>query len=261
MSRVGLDPVVRLHADELVVDEALVRALVAEQLPDRKGDEVRGLPVSGSSNALFRVGDELLVRLPRQPGGSATILKEARWLPYLSQALSVAVPEIVTVGEPGHGYPERWLVVRWIPREHPTRATFTGRTAQDQLARDLAGLLLALRELEIPSAGRDEPALQGYRGGLLTAIDADIRGYAEQCRDIPGLDLDVDAVLRVWDDAISEGTHSPSRGLHWLHGDLLAENILARDGRLAAVLDLVKSAGVVYGFGRDPSSWVRLTGR
>ena len=164
-----------------------------------------------------------------------TILKEARWLAYLGAALPVAVPEIVALGEPGHGYPERWSVVRWIAGEQPTKATLT-HAAQDQFARDLAGVLQALRELEVPPAGRDDTELHWYRGGPLTAIDADIRGYAEQCRGIPDLDLDVDAVLRVWDEAMCEAT-SPSPGLHWLHGDLLAENLLIRDGRLAAVLD------------------------
>jgi aminoglycoside phosphotransferase (APT) family kinase protein len=228
-------PLVTLHSDELVVDEVLVEALVADQLPDHEGDEVRRMSVSGSSNALFRLGNELLVRLPRQPGGSATILKEARWLAYLGQALPVAVPEIVALGERGHGYPERWSVVRWIAGEPPTKATFT-HASQDQFARELAGVLRALAELEVPPAGRDDPELHWYRGGPLTAIDADIRAYAEQCRGIPDLDLDVDAVLRVWDAAMGEAD-SPSPVRHWLHGDLLAENLLIRDGRLAAVLD------------------------
>ena len=228
-------PLVTLHSDELVVNEVLVKALVADQLPDHEGDEVRRVSASGSSNALFRLGNELLVRLPRQPGGSATILKEARWLAYLGEALPVAVPEIVSLGEPGHGYPERWSIVRWIAGEPPTKATLT-HASQDQFARDLAGVLRALRELEVPPAGRDDTELHWYRGGPLTAIDADIRAYAEQCRGIPDLDLDVDAVLRVWNAAMCEAdTPSPVR--HWLHGDLLAENLLIRDGRLAAVLD------------------------
>jgi len=49
---------------------------------------------------LFRPGDEYLVRVPRQLGGSTTIRKEARWLAYLKDALPAAVPEIVAVGEP-----------------------------------------------------------------------------------------------------------------------------------------------------------------
>jgi aminoglycoside phosphotransferase (APT) family kinase protein len=110
----------RLHVDELQIDEDVVRRLVADQLPEYSGASVRRLAASGSSNALFRLGDDLLVRLPRQPGGSATLLKEARWLPQLRDSLPVAVPEVIAVGEPGQGYPEHWSVVRWIDGEHPT---------------------------------------------------------------------------------------------------------------------------------------------
>jgi aminoglycoside phosphotransferase (APT) family kinase protein len=73
----------------------------------------------GSSNALFRLGDELLVRLPRPPGGSATIEKDARWLPQLRPLLPVSAPEIVAVGEPDLGCPERWSIVRWITSQVP----------------------------------------------------------------------------------------------------------------------------------------------
>ena len=69
---------------------------------------------SGSTNALFRLGEELLVRLPRQPGGSTSISKEATWLPVLAPLLPVSVPDVVAVFEPGRDYPERWSVVRWI---------------------------------------------------------------------------------------------------------------------------------------------------
>jgi aminoglycoside phosphotransferase (APT) family kinase protein len=76
-------------------------------MPAHADAPVRRLASSGSTNALFRLGDELLVRLPRQPGGSANISKEATWLPVLGPQLPVAVPEVVAVFEPDHTYPER----------------------------------------------------------------------------------------------------------------------------------------------------------
>ncbi|MEJ7744587.1 MAG: phosphotransferase [Nocardioidaceae bacterium] len=82
---------------------------------------VRWLASSGSTNALFRLGEEFLVRLPRQPGGSATISKEATWLPVLAPLLPVSVPDVVAVFEPDRDYPERWSVVRWIDGVHTPR--------------------------------------------------------------------------------------------------------------------------------------------
>lgn len=232
----GLNAAVTLHADELPVDEALVRRMIADQLPEYAGVPLRRLSASGSSNSLFRLGHELLVRVPRQPGGSSAILKEARWLPYLEDALPADVPEIVALGEPAHGYPEHWSVVRWVDGEHPTAAT-SSTGSRDLLARDLAAVVRVLRELEVPPQAREDAALLWYRGEPLTGIDPDIRAYAEQCRSVPNLDLDIDAVLLVWDAAMAAAADGPTPATHWLHGDLLAENLLVRNGRLAAVLD------------------------
>lgn len=232
----GLTAAVTLHAEEFPVDEALVGRMIVDQLTEYAGLTVRRLSASGSSNSLFRLGDELLVRVPRQPGGSATILKEARWLPYLEDALPTRVPEIVAVGEPAHDYPEHWSVVRWVDGEHPTvAASSTG--SRTVLASDLAAVVRALQELEVPPEARKDSTLRWYRGESLTAIDSDIRAYAEQCRSVPNLDLDIDAVLGVWDAAMAAAADGPAPATHWLHGDLLAENLLVRNGRLAAVLD------------------------
>src|SRR5690349_18512864 len=88
-------------------------------MPEHAYLPLRRLGSSGSTNALFRLGDDLLVRLPRQPGGSTDITKEAAWTPVLGPSLPVAVPEVLSVFEPDAGYPERWSVVRWIDGKHP----------------------------------------------------------------------------------------------------------------------------------------------
>src|SRR5262245_36803679 len=99
---VGLSPGMArpLHLDEILVDVELVRALVGRAMPAYADAPVRRLACSGSTNSLFRLGDEFLVRLPRQPGGSAAISKEATWLPVLGQRLPVSVPDVVAVFEP-----------------------------------------------------------------------------------------------------------------------------------------------------------------
>ena len=68
-----------MHDDELSVDDALVRRLLRGSTPHLADLPLRRLATSGSSNLLFRLGDELLVRVPRQPGGTAGIRKEQRW--------------------------------------------------------------------------------------------------------------------------------------------------------------------------------------
>jgi aminoglycoside phosphotransferase (APT) family kinase protein len=227
---------VTLHEDEIAIDLPLVRALVDRALPGLAGHPLRPLDTSGSSNALFRLGDDLLVRLPRQPGGSATIAKEACWLPYVAPALPVAVPRIVAVGEPDLGYPERWSVVHWLDGEMAIARGGSAGVARE-LARDLADVIGALGELAVPSDAPADPALRGYRGDPVAAMDAATRHYIADCRRLSGLDLDLDACLRVWEAAVARTGAGEIVAPRWLHGDLLAENLLLRDGRLAAVLD------------------------
>jgi len=229
----------RFHDDEFSIDVRLVRALVDRSLPEFASLPLSPLRASGSSNALFRLGDELLVRLPRQPGGSTTIEKEARWLPEIGPRLPVSVPEIVATGEPGLGYPERWSVVRWIDGtvpvvdDHGPATTVTG----GRLASDLASMVNALRNIEIPTSALADPELRWYRGAPLGAQDAHTRHSVELCRSISELALDLDAALEVWEQAMALPGIERAATTRWYHGDLLAENLLVRDGRLAAVLD------------------------
>lgn len=221
-----------MHADELHIDAALVAALIERSLPRFAGRPVREFGSSGSSNALYRLGDDLLVRLPRQPGGSATIAKEARWLPFVATALPVPTPEVVAVGEPDLGYPERWSVVRWLPGTVPPTPV-RGRPGL-ALAGQLARLLTAMRDLPVPSDAAADPELRSYRGGPLADQDDAIRQYFAECRRLD-LPLDLDAGLRLWSDALTR-PYEPGPPA-WLHGDLLAENLLVDDDGLAAVLD------------------------
>jgi aminoglycoside phosphotransferase (APT) family kinase protein len=228
-----------LHDDEIPIDARLVRALVDRAMPHCAGLPIRRLDSSGSSNALFRLGEHLLVRLPRQPGGSASIAKEARWLPVLGPSLPVGVPELVAVFEPGCGYPERWSVVRWIDGEHPQ--VVTPQTPADprrgRLAADLAAVVQALMLAEIPSGAAGDPDLRWYRGEPLAAMDAVTRQNIGRCRALGDFGFDLDAAQQLWDDAMTLPGATDRPPPRWYHGDLAAENLLIRNGSLAAVLD------------------------
>lgn len=228
-----------LHADEIPIHTGLVRALVARAAPRFADLPVREVASTGSTNALFRLGDDLLVRLPRQPGGSAAISKEARWLPVLAPSLPVAVPEVVAVFEPDCGFPEQWSVVRWIDGEHPgvVRPETPVDARRAGLASGLADVVKALALAEVTLEAVDDPDLRWYRGEPLATMDALTRENIDRCRALGDCDLDLDAATRVWEEAmrLPGATTRPAPG--WYHGDLAAENLLVRDGTLTAVLD------------------------
>lgn len=229
----------RLHEDEIPIDSSLVRGLVDRTFPAFSRLPLQRLGASGSTNALFRLGDELLVRLPRQPGGTATIEKEQRWLAHLAPELPVAVPETVGIGAPDLGYSERWSIVRWLDGHVPSVVDLSadGSPERRRLASDLAAVVNALRRIPVPADAVHDPALHWYRCLPLPTQDADTRAAIEACRELPGLGVDLDAALLVWQQSMalpdSESTPTPK----WLHGDLLAENLLVNGDRLAALLD------------------------
>ena len=228
-----------LHDDELLIDLSLVRALVDRALPEYASLPLSRLRASGSTNALFRLGNEFLVRLPRQPGGTASIEKEARWLPQIGPLLPVSVPEVVAVGEPDLGYPEWWSVVRWLEGDVPTvadPASHAGPT-RPALALDLAAVVTSLRGIQVPVSALVDPQLRSYRGAPLQSMDDTTRGNLAACWDISALDLDLDAALRVWEEAMALPETGSGSEPGWYHGDLMAENLLMRGGRLTAVLD------------------------
>lgn len=229
-----------LHADEYPLDAKLVAALVRHELPRLARLPVRPLASSGSSNALFRLGDDLIVRLPRQPGGTATIEKEARWLPLISAHSPTVVPEIVHLGSPSESYPESWSIVRWIDGERPTppsRSDLAEGRDRAGLVHDLAAFLTTLRELPVPAEALADANLGWYRGEPLAKLDAQVRSYLRSCQTLPELDLDLTALLELWHAALAAPEPEQPPAPRWLHGDLVAENLLVRDGRLSGVID------------------------
>lgn len=231
--------VIRLHDNELRIDLDLVERLIATQFPQYAGLSLQPLGASGSSNVLFRLGDDFLVRLPRQPGGSASIDKESRWLPMIRDHLPVAVPEIVGVGYPAFGFVERWSIVGWLDGGLPLacKPEDPVRAERSTLAADLAEFILALRSVVIPEAAKGDPALRWYRGRSLAEFDRQTRRNIQQCRSIRDLDLDLNAVLAVWEGAMQATDADRIAPDRWYHSDLVAENLLLTGHRLTAVLD------------------------
>ena len=217
----------RLHAGEVDVDEGLVRRLLADQHPHLSGQAVRRIASTGTDHAVFRLGDDLVARLPRIGWAEQQVAREVAWLPVLAPRLPVEVPLPVAVGEPGHGYPYRWLVSPWIDGTDLLAATDTGEEP-DHLAigGDLARFLLALRSIHPDGAPRP-----GKRGRELAGHDASVRSGIDAVAD----EIDADRTTAIWAAAL-EADPWP-RPAVWVHGDLLPGNVVVRDGRLTGVID------------------------
>ena len=131
-----------MHADERFIDSALVRRLLKAQAPRWADLPLAPVQSAGTDNALFRLGNDKVVRLPRVPWAAGLIEKEQAWLPRLAPHLPVAVPRVLAAGEPMAEFPWRWSVYGWIDGEEAAEDNLAGMR---EAAVRLAGFLAALR--------------------------------------------------------------------------------------------------------------------
>lgn len=219
-----------MHPDEVATDARLVRRLLADQFPCWADQPIRRLASTGTDNAIYRLGRDLAVRLPRIHWAAGQPDKEWRWLPTLAPGLPLAISAPLALGAPGHGYPWRWTVCPWLPG----RSAAQGPPRDlDRAARDLAGFVAALQRCDARGGPPPSPASVG-RGVPLAERDAYTRDAIARLARLGG-EVDVDAVTAAWGSALREPAWD--RPPVWIHGDLQAGNLLVRRGRLDAVID------------------------
>jgi aminoglycoside phosphotransferase (APT) family kinase protein len=211
-----------MHDDEVDVDGALVGRLLAAQFPDLAGLPLAVVEPWGTDNGVWRLGDDLVVRLPRMAWAQGQVTREARWLPELAPHLPIAVPEPIAVGEPALGYPYRWAIHRWIRGELAEPATIGDPVG---FARDLAAAVARLRH--VPTDGA--PGARNRARPLHEYDDATRAAIASASHLI-----DAAVATRIWEDALAaEAHHGPPV---WVHGDLEG-NCIVRDGHLSGLVD------------------------
>jgi aminoglycoside phosphotransferase (APT) family kinase protein len=239
----------KMHADEVDTDVSLVTRMVAAQFPRWADLPIEPVPSAGTDNAIYRLGDDMAVRLPRVPQATAPLDKEREWLPKLAPLLPLAVPVPLAKGLPAEDYPWDWSVYRWLRGE---TAIIERITDQRQVATDLAQFLAALQRVDL-TGGPSPGAHNFFRGVPLAMRDAPTRTAIASLNGA----IDVAAVTAAWESALCapERQRSPV----WIHGDLSPGNLLVEQGRLSAVIDFG-----CLGIG-DPAcdltiAWTLLTG-
>ncbi|MGX1885935.1 aminoglycoside phosphotransferase family protein [Streptomyces sp. NPDC055287] len=204
------------------IDASLVHRLITAQFPQWAHLPVEQAGSAGTSNVMYRLGEEMVVRLPLGAGPADDVAKEHRWLPRLAPPLPVAIPVPLGKGTPAEGYPWHWSVYRWLEGENPA----VGRVADSgSLAGDLAEFVAALHRIT-PADGPPS-----YRSEPLAARDAETRDAIGELRGI----VDTDAATAAWEVALK----APARPgpAVWIHADLQPGNLLMTRGRLSAVID------------------------
>jgi aminoglycoside phosphotransferase (APT) family kinase protein len=208
------------------VDTALVRRLILAQFPVWANEPIEAVVPGGWDNRTFRLGSNMLVRLPSAACYAGQVEKEHRWLPVLAAGLPQPIPTPLAHGKPSNDYPWQWSIYRWLDGAPAASAPIADT---DRFAIDLAQFLCALQRMDAtggPASGEHN----FYRGGALTHYDGQTREAISALKNR----IDTHAATQVWETALaSDWTREPV----WVHGDISAGNLLVRDGKLAAVID------------------------
>lgn len=171
---------------------------------------------------MFRLGDQLAVRLPRRAQVATLIEHEQQWLPGLAKKLPIAVPAACRRGEPALGYPWCWSVVPWIMGEtadiHEPSASQAPRLGQ------------FLKSLHV--AAPPEAPANPWRGGPLgeraAAMETRVARLAARTN------LITPELRQIWAAALAAPLDVTAT---WLHGDLHPRNVLVQAGVITGIID------------------------
>lgn len=257
------------HVEAMVIDEALVVRLLHEQFPHWAALPVRRVVPGGWDNRTFRLGEDMLARLPAHAVYAPQVAVEQHWLPRLAAHLPLAIPQPLAAGVPGCGYPLPWSIYRWLPGDTADAMT----SDEPELAQSLAAFVRALHACD--TTGAPLPGEANFqRGGTLAGYDAQARDAIAALADR----IDAGTGVAFWEEALASAWDAPPV---WVHGDLWLTNLLVTDGRLSAVIDWgLMAAGdpacdlaiAWRGFGlsgraalrehlpMDPGTWARARG-
>lgn len=208
-------------AAQITLDESQVRALLQSSAPHLAERSLHSV-AAGWDNAMWRIGDDLALRIPRRDASLALAEHEQRALPHLGQrlaAVGVRTPIPVLTGGASDRFPWPWSIVPWIEGEHALGMT---RSENARWARTLAAALSALHRTAPDDAPRNP-----VRGVPLEDRD----GVMEERLRTVALPP---VIRRAWQDGLDA---EPTGERVWIHGDLHPGNIIVRDGALCALID------------------------
>ena len=210
----------------MIIDEALVSQLISAQFPEWANLDIQRVEPGGWDNRTFRLGHDLLVRMPSAAVYALKVEKEQEWLPKLAPHLPLPIPQPLAMGQPGCGYPWCWSIYRWIDGETAAVGAISDPSI---FASDLAAFLKALQRIDT-TGGLAAGAHNFYRGGSLKVYDTETRQAIDLLQD----HIDVVAVTAIWEAALASVWDKKPV---WVHGDVSVGNLLVQNGQLSGVID------------------------
>lgn len=240
-----------MNQKAIILSPDLARKLIAEQFPEYASLPIVDVEKQGHDNRTYRLGEQMLIRMPTAADYALKVPKEQELLPGLAKSLSVSITAPIKMGKPSADYPYPFSIYKWLSGKSINLLTLTDQE-KEQLAFDMAKFLKelqAIMDIKGPEPGQHN----WWRGDHVSVYD---KGAREQIAELAEI-IDAGQASVLWDKACTTKWNNHPI---WIHGDFAIGNILMDGGKLSAVIDF---GGVAVG---DPAcdlviAWTYLSGK
>lgn len=228
----------------------LAYKLIKEQFPEYAHLPISEVEKQGHDNRTYRLGNDLLIRMPTAESYALKVPKEQQLLPQLAQYLNTPIPAPMKMGHSSVDYPFPFSIYKWLPGQSINLLTLSDQE-KEQLAFDLATFLKELQDITgIP--GPTPGQHNWWRGDHVSVYDSGAREQISKLAQI----IDCKRALDLWEQACSTQW---SKAPVWIHGDFAIGNMLIEHGKLSAIIDF---GGIAVG---DPAcdlviAWTYFSG-
>ncbi|WP_150466311.1 aminoglycoside phosphotransferase family protein [Francisella sp. SYW-9] len=238
-----------MNDDYINVD--LAYKIIKKQFPEYSHLDIKSVEKQGHDNRTYRIGNDMLIRIPTAESYALKVPKEQELLPMLAKHLSVAIPAPIKMGKPSDDYPYPFSIYKWLDGSSANHVTLGGQSLEN-LAFELANFLKelqAITNVEGPNPGQHN----WWRGDHISVYDPGAREQIAKLADI----IDGNSALELWERACATKWN---KAPIWIHGDYAVGNILIKDNKLSGVIDF---GGTAMG---DPAcdlviAWTYLSSR
>jgi len=228
----------------------LAKKIIATQFPEYAHLSVGEVEKQGHDNRTYRLGDDMLIRLPIAEAYALKVPKEQELLPKLAKHLSVEIPAPIKMGTPSANYPYPFSIYKWLEGRSANHLQIDGK-ALESIAIQLAAFLKELQSIDDvdgPTPGQHN----WWRGDHVSVYDDGARKQIAELSDV----IDANKAMALWAQACDTKWSNPPV---WIHGDFASGNILIQDNKLSGVIDF---GGMGVG---DPAcdlviAWTYLSG-
>lgn len=206
----------------------IIRELINQQFPEFSDLPITEIDRQGHDNRTYRLGNDMLIRMPTMDFYSLAVDKEQKFLPRIKPYITTNIPVPLKMGHQSELYPYQFSIYKWLEGTSLSSIDYTEELAIT-LARELSHFLNEIRNIK-DIAGPLPGQHNWWRGDHVSVYD---EGFRKQVAQLSHL-VDSNQLIKLWESACAtKWPHPPV----WIHGDFAADNILIKDNKLSAVID------------------------